>query len=198
MASACGGTVKATSDTQGREHELIGQQDTSRVPRCVWGVYVFVVILRFDALQQPVLNPIKHRIVVNDSQVLCLSLELLVRVLAGGEHLRLGPHLAHLRGHLVRSYTYRSAKERKERAWREEERSGLPLSFPSKKLKTDCRPKMQRKYQLMLDIHLGSMSFVMTPDCSMLLNLIVIGKGSFTGDDVSRARPPLRRELSTH
>ncbi|KAK5633074.1 hypothetical protein RRF57_008788 [Xylaria bambusicola] len=37
---------------------------------------------------------------------------------------------------------------------------------------------MHKKYQLILDIHLGSISFVMTPACSMLLNLIVIGKGS--------------------
>ena len=41
---------------------------------------------------------------VNDSQILRLSLELLVGVLAGGEHLRLGPRLAHLRGHLVCGY----------------------------------------------------------------------------------------------
>lgn len=41
---------------------------------------------------------------------------------------------------------------------------------------------MQRKYQLMLDIHLGSMSFVCTPAWSMLLNLIVMGNGSFTSD----------------
>ncbi len=32
----------------------------------------------------------------------------------------------------------------------------------------------------MLDIHLGSMSLVATPACSMLLNLIVNGNGNFT------------------
>lgn len=39
---------------------------------------------------------------------------------------------------------------------------------------------MQRKYQLILDIHRGSMSLVCTPACNMLLNLMVIGKGNFT------------------
>lgn len=39
---------------------------------------------------------------------------------------------------------------------------------------------MQRKYQLMLDIQRGSISLVCTPAWSMLLNLIVRGKGSFT------------------
>jgi len=64
---------------------------------------------------------------------------------------------------------------------------GSPLSLPSRKLKTGCRPKIHRKYQLMLDIHLGSMSFVATPACSMLLNLMVKGKGSFTASQpVSR------------
>lgn len=48
------------------------------------------------------------------------------------------------------------------------------------KLKTDCRPKIHRKYQLMLDIHRGSISLVATPAWSMLLNLMVKGKGSFT------------------
>lgn len=32
----------------------------------------------------------------------------------------------------------------------------------------------------MLDIHLGSISLVCTPAWSMLLNLIVMGKGNFT------------------
>lgn len=59
------------------------------------------------------------------------------------------------------------------------------MSLPSRKLKTDCRPKMQRKYQLILDIHRGSISLVMTPDCSMLLNLMVRGNGSFTKNGVS-------------
>lgn len=39
---------------------------------------------------------------------------------------------------------------------------------------------MHKKYQLMLDIHRGSMSLVATPAWSMLLNLMVKGKGSFT------------------
>jgi hypothetical protein len=39
---------------------------------------------------------------------------------------------------------------------------------------------MHKKYQLMLDIHRGSMSLVATPAWSMLLNLMVSGNGSFT------------------
>lgn len=39
---------------------------------------------------------------------------------------------------------------------------------------------MHKKYQLMLDIHRGSMSLVATPAWSMLLNLMVRGNGSFT------------------
>lgn len=45
---------------------------------------------------------------------------------------------------------------------------------------------MHKKYQLMLDIHRGSISLVATPACNMLLNLIVIGKGSFA---VARQSP---------
>jgi len=45
---------------------------------------------------------------------------------------------------------------------------------------------MQRKYQLMLDIHRGSMSLVCTPACSMLLNLMVMGNGSFTRRELAR------------
>lgn len=39
---------------------------------------------------------------------------------------------------------------------------------------------MHKKYQLILDIQRGSMSLVWTPACSILLNLMVMGKGSFT------------------
>lgn len=56
----------------------------------------------------------------------------------------------------------------------------LPLSLPRRKLKMGCRPKKHKKYHEMLDIHLGSMSLVATPACSILLNLIVKGNGSFT------------------
>jgi hypothetical protein len=58
--------------------------------------------------------------------------------------------------------------------------ASIPFSLPSRKLNTDCRPKMHRKYQLMLDIHRGSMSLVATPAWSMPLNLMVSGNGSFT------------------
>lgn len=49
---------------------------------------------------------------------------------------------------------------------------------------------MHKKYQLMLDIHRGSMSLVATPAWSMLLNLMVSGNGSFT---VPRVSDRLRR-----
>lgn len=39
---------------------------------------------------------------------------------------------------------------------------------------------MHKKYQLILDIHRGSMSLVWTPACNMLLNLMVMGNGNFT------------------
>lgn len=38
----------------------------------------------------------------------------------------------------------------------------------------------------MLDIHRGSMSLVCTPACSMLLNLMVMGNGSFTRRELAR------------
>lgn len=71
----------------------------------------------------------------------------------------------------------------------------IPLSLPSMKLKTGCNPKMHKKYHEMLDIHRGSMSFVATPACSMLLNLMVRGNGSFTARDrlVSKSRRSIGR-----
>ena len=50
---------------------------------------------------------------------------------------------------------------------------------------------MHKKYQLMLDIHLGSMSLVATPACSMLLNLMVNGNGSFTALECVSKEPKI-------
>lgn len=58
------------------------------------------------------------------------------------------------------------------------------MSLPRIKLKTGCSPKIHKKYQEMLDIHLGSISFVATPAWSMLLNFMVRGNGSFTAQRV--------------
>ena len=58
--------------------------------------------------------------------------------------------------------------------------SSLPLSLPRMKIKTDCSPKRLRKYHERLDTHRTSRSRVATPDCSIDLNRIVRGNGSFT------------------
>ena len=47
-------------------------------------------------------------------------------------------------------------------------------------MKTDCNPKRLRKYHDRLETHRTSRSRVATPDCSIDLNRIVRGKGSFT------------------
>lgn len=47
-------------------------------------------------------------------------------------------------------------------------------------IKTDCNPKRLRKYHDRLDTHRTSRSRVATPDCSIDLNRIVRGNGSFT------------------
>jgi len=52
--------------------------------------------LRFDTLQQAFLDIVQDGVVLDDSQVLGLGLELLVRVLPGASH------TAH--GHLLRSH----------------------------------------------------------------------------------------------
>lgn len=59
-------------------------------------------------------------------------------------------------------------------------RSASPLSFPRMNIKTDCSPKRLRKYHDRLETHRTSRSRVATPDCSIDLNRIVRGKGSFT------------------
>jgi hypothetical protein len=55
-----------------------------------------------NALQQSALDPIKHRVMLNDGKVLGFGLELLVGILAWPEHGLLGAHLSHLLGHLIR------------------------------------------------------------------------------------------------
>lgn len=133
--------------------------------------------------QQAALHVVEDGVVFNDGQVLYLTLELLVRVHARAEHLRLlRSHLTHLLRHLVGSYRRDGGSSVSERG--PEKMSGkpgcLPLSLPRIKLKMGCRPKKHKKYHEMLDIHRGSMSLVATPACSMLLNLMVKGNGSFT------------------
>ena len=61
--------------------------------------------LYFDTLKKTLLDAIEHGIMLNDGKVLGLSQKLLVRVNTRSEHLSsLWTHLAHLLGHLVRSY----------------------------------------------------------------------------------------------
>ena len=55
-----------------------------------------------------------------------------------------------------------------------------PLSLPRMNIKTDCSPKRFRKYHERLETHRTSRSRVATPDCSIDLNRIVRGNGSFT------------------
>jgi hypothetical protein len=97
----------------------------------------------------------------DNCEVLGFGLELLIRVNSRTKHLRsLGSHLTHLLRHLICSLN----RER-QLAWSIVQHldMNLPLSLPRMKLKTDCSPKMHRKYQLMLDIQRGSMSLVATP-----------------------------------
>ena len=56
----------------------------------------------------------------------------------------------------------------------------LLLSFPRRKINTDCNPIRLRKYHDKLETHRTSKSRVATPDCSIDLNLMVKGNGSFT------------------
>lgn len=56
----------------------------------------------------------------------------------------------------------------------------IPFSFPSMKIKTDCKPNRLRKYHDSDDTHWTSRSRVATPDCSIDLNRRVSGKGSLT------------------
>lgn len=56
----------------------------------------------------------------------------------------------------------------------------LQLSLPRMNPNTGCKPNKLRKYHDKLDTHLTSRSRVITPDCSMDLNRIVRGNGSFT------------------
>ncbi len=118
----------------------------------------------------------------DNSKILRLSKKLLVGIHTRSKHLgSLRPHLTHLLSHLAGSCA--SCQQRHKQVNRKEKREGSgnpPLSLPRRKLKTDWSPNMHKKYQLILDIHLGSMSLVATPAWSMLLNLIVRGKGSFT------------------
>jgi hypothetical protein len=134
-----------------------------------------VCILRPDTREQPLLDVVQNRIMVDNRDVLRFGLEKLVGVLPGGKHVGLlGAHLPHLLGHLIRGCGGMSAF-----CSIDGNGENLPLSLPSRKTKTDRRPKMHRKYHEMLDIHRGSSSLVATPACSMLLNLSVRGKGSF-------------------
>lgn len=66
-------------------------------------------------------------------------------------------------------------------ATRVRQRNILPLSLPRMNIKTDCSPKRLRKYHDRLETHRTSRSWVATPDCSIDLNRIVKGNGSFTG-----------------
>lgn len=113
-----------------------------------------------DTLQQPCLDVVKDGIMLDNSEILGFGLELLVWVDSWSEHLRrtLGTHLVHLCGHLTRSCDT-SVEFRLGRC----AEIDIPLSLPSMKLKTDCSPKIHRKYQLILDIQRGSMSLVATP-----------------------------------
>lgn len=56
------------------------------------------------------------------------------------------------------------------------------LSLPRSSAKTDFRPIRFRTYQETALTHLTSRSGVATPDCSIDLNLMVRGNGSFTKD----------------
>lgn len=109
-------------------------------------------------------------------QILCFTLKHLIWILARLKHASAGPriHLRHLLCHLIRSC--RIVDE-----W-SPARSGSysPLSFPRMNIKTDCSPKRLRKYHDKLETHRTSRSRVATPDCSIDLNRIVRGNGSFT------------------
>lgn len=60
--------------------------------------------LRFDTRQQTLLDVVQHRVMLNNIQVLSLSDELLVRVLARATHHRVGHLLGlHLLGNLASS-----------------------------------------------------------------------------------------------
>jgi hypothetical protein len=120
-----------------------------------------------DTLQKPILDIIEHRVVFDNGKILSLGLKLLVRVNACAKALLLlRLHATHLLGHLAGSYG---------KAWSAvtSEVSAsvichfsdrhVPLSLPRRKLNTLWRPKIHKKYQLILDIHLGSISLVMTP-----------------------------------
>jgi len=66
-------------------------------------VYMALALnLHRDTLEQTLLNTIKHRVVLNDSEVLGLGSELLIGINTGTKHLSLGgSHLAHLLRHLA-------------------------------------------------------------------------------------------------
>lgn len=131
-------------------------------------------------------------------QIFSFTLKHLIRILARLEHARsasLGIHLGHLLRHLARSCQVNvllaQAKDKgPSSSWADctitkiDEGGGdyVPFSSPSMKIKTDCSPKRFRKYHDRLDTHRTSRSRVATPDCSIDLNRIVNGKGSFTSD----------------
>ena len=74
--------------------------------RIVFGVYTFArsMNLRFDTRQKTFLDVVQNRVVLNNIQVLNLSNELLVRVLARATHHRVGHLLGlHLLGNLASS-----------------------------------------------------------------------------------------------
>ena len=146
--------------------------------------------LRPGRPEEPLFNIVKHRVVLYNRKILCLGKKLFVWVDAWTKQLwGLRCHLAHLLGHLASSCRGCQREFMDRPLFVGGRRSSLPLSLPKRKLKTGCRPKMHKKYQLMLDIHLGSMSLVATPACSMLLNLMVNGNGSFTASEcVSKNR----------
>ena len=109
-------------------------------------------------------------------QILCFALEHFIWILARLKHASASArvHLGHLLRHLVRSCGFSV------NANHDESVNPLPLSLPRMKIKTDCSPKRLRKYHDRLETHRTSRSRVATPDCSIDLNRIVRGNGSFT------------------
>ena len=109
-------------------------------------------------------------------QILCFTLKHLIWILARLEYASASPwiHLGHLLCHLVRSCRLSVNRHQYGREF------SLPLSLPRMNMKTDCSPKRFRKYHDRLETHRTSRSRVATPDCSIDLNRIVRGNGSFT------------------
>jgi len=151
-------------------------------------MYTHFPYLQLDTLNKSLLHAVQDRVMLDNSKILSLSEELLVGVYARTKKLSWLRSNSHLLSQLIGSWYMHVSVDIVRHVIRPRSLKVIqyiPLSLPSKKLKTGCRPKMQRKYQLMLDIHRGSISFVATPAWSMLLNLMVKGNGSFTSQPVS-------------